>query len=369
MRKAAIALTAGAVVCAAAAAYIRFVVVPDAEQVQSDTHTVNHYAGTASFLDPQALASGDVSRIFQKDVPFTAVEDFKTASMHGGSAVITDATTTSGPAAAALGNSSVNWSVDRKTLMPTAGPAGANAVDHKGLSVGFPFAPDAKDYPWWDGGTGKQATAKYVRTKQHEGRTSYVYTVDITGALADQGIQSKLPQSIGQDVLKQLAASIAPDQASSLALLLPKNGADVPLLYSSTTKGTMWVDKFSGTTIDADNQQTVTAQLKSPLGPVPLTAVLDVHTKYSPQGVAEAVKQSKDDESRMLWEGEVAPGALAAVAVVLLVGAALSVRRRGGAAVAEAGAGTSAGPAEAEPDGPDDAENSDPAEEEAAKQD
>ncbi|GAA1949206.1 porin PorA family protein [Catenulispora subtropica] len=337
MRKAAIALTAGAVVCAAAAAYIRFVMVPDAEQVQSDTHTVNHYTGTASFLDPKALASGDLAHVFSKDVPFTAVEDFRTASLHGGTAVLTDATTTAGPAAPALGDSTVTWAVDRKTLMPAAAPSGTTAVEHKGLSVGFPFAPKARDYPYWDGGTGKQATAKYVRTEQHAGRTAYVYTVDVTGALADKGIQAKVPQSVPSEVLKSLAATLAPDQAGALSLLLPKDGGDVPLTYSSTTKGTMWVDKFDGTTLDADNQQTVTAQLKSPLGEVPLTAVLDVHTKYSPQGVADSVKQSKDNQSRMLWEGDVAPGALAVVALGLLAGAVL-VWRRGGAAAVPAAA-------------------------------
>ncbi|NUR27285.1 MAG: DUF3068 domain-containing protein [Catenulispora sp.] len=351
MRKAATALTAGAVVCAAAAAYIRFVMVPDAEQVQSDTHTVNHYTGTASFLDPQALAAGDLAHVFAKDVPFTAVEDFRTASLHGGTAVITDATTTAGQAAPALGNSTVTWAVDRKTLMPAAAPAGVTAVPHKGLSVGFAFAPKARDYPWWDGGTGKQATAKYVRTEKHAGRDAYVYTVDVSGGLADKGIQAKLPQSIPSEVLKGLAASVAPDQAGALSLLLPKNGGDVPLTYSSTTKSTLWVDKFDGTTLDADNRQTVTAQLKSALGEVPLTAVLDVQTKYSPQGVADSVKQSKDNQSRMLWEGDLAPGALVVVALGLVAGAVLVGRRRGSgpAAVATAGPAGSVDQASEEP--------------------
>ncbi|MFL6115384.1 MAG: porin PorA family protein [Catenulispora sp.] len=352
MRKAAIALTVGAVACGAAASYIRFVMIPDAEQVRSDTHTVNRYAGTASFLDNQAIAAGDFPHAFQKDVPFTAVEDFKTASLHDGTAVITDATTVSGPAAPALSNTTVNWAVDRKTLLPAAAPAGSDAVDHKGLAVGFPFDPGAHDYPWWDVGSGKQATAKYVRTEKHMGRTAYVYTVDASGTLADKTILAKVPPSIQADVLKGLAASVVPDQASTLALLLPKNGGEVPLAYASTTKTTLWVDKFDGTTLDVDVQQTVMAQLKSALGMVPLAPVLDVHTKYSPQGVAESVQQSKDNQSQMLWEGEVAPGALAALALVLLIGAVV-VWRRGGAAAAPTGdsaAGETAAEDEPSPD-------------------
>ncbi|MBW8806532.1 MAG: DUF3068 domain-containing protein [Catenulisporales bacterium] len=348
MRKAGIALLTGAIACAAASAYIRFVMVPDAEQVQSDTHTVNHYAGTASFLDTQTIATGDLAHAFKKEVPFTAVEDFKTASLHGGTAVITDATTVSGPAAPALASTTVNWAVDRKTLLPAAAPAGSDAVDHKGLVVGFPFDPDAKDYPWWDDGTAKQATAKYVRTEKHADRTAYVYTVEAGGSLADKTILAKVPPSIQAEVLKGLAASVAPDQASALAVLLPKNGGEVPLSYASTTKSTLWVDEFSGTTLDVDIQQTVTVELKSALGMVPLAPVLDVHTKYSPQGVADSVKQSKDDQSRMLWEGEVAPGALAALALVLLVGAVVAWRRRDAVTAAgDSAAGETAGEDEA----------------------
>lgn len=352
MRKAAIALTVGAVACAAAASYIRFVMVPDAEQVQSDTHTVNHYAGTASFLDNQAIAAGDFAHAFVKDAPFTAVEDFKTASLHGGTAVITDATAVSGPAAPALASTTVNWAVDRKTLLPAAAPSGSGAVDHQGLAVGFPFDPGARDHPWWDTGSGKQATAKYVRTEKHAGRTAYVYTVDAGGALADKTILAKVPPSIQSEVLKGLAASVIPDQASALALLLPKNGGEVPLAYASVTKTTLWVDKVDGTTLDVDTQQTVTAQLKSALGMVPLAPVLDVHTKYSPQGVADSVRQSKDDQSRVLWEGEIAPGALAALALVLLIGAVV-VWRRGGAAppAADSPAGDPAGEGEVSEDG------------------
>jgi len=48
MRKSVIALTAGAVVCAAVAGVIRFKMVPDAERVQNDQLSVIHYTGTAA---------------------------------------------------------------------------------------------------------------------------------------------------------------------------------------------------------------------------------------------------------------------------------------------------------------------------------
>ena len=330
MRRSVLAFAAGAVVCAAVAGVIRFKMVPDAERVQSDQNTVIRYAGTASYLDQRAVAGGDLAHAFVKDAPFTAVETVKAVGMHGDVAVLSDVTAISG-AGGVLGNPSATWAVDRKTLMPAAAPAGVKADAHQGLAVGFAFGPGKHDYPWWDGATGKQATAKYVRSESHVGRSTYVYTEDVSGALKDPATLAQLPQAVPVSVLKGLAATMAPDMQGALAALLPPGGDSVmvPLTYSSSTKTTMWVDQLSGTTVDADAHQTVTAQMKSKLGTIPLTAVLDVDTKMSPAGIADAVKQSKDDQSKLLWEGTVAPLAWAVLAVAFIVGAVMAGRRGG----------------------------------------
>jgi hypothetical protein len=327
MRKAALALVAGAVVCGAAAGSIRFVLVPGQERVQPDQRTEVLYAGTASFLDQTALASGDLAHAFAKDVPFTADEIVKTTAMHGETAVLSDVTTTSGPAAAALGNSSSVWAVDRTSLLPAAAPAGSGALDHKGLAVGFGFQPGAHDYPWWDAATQTQTTAKYVRAEQHAGRSTYVYTVDASGAAKDAGA---LPAAIPAPMLAALASTMGAAQAQALAPLLPKDGGAVPLSYASSTKTTMWVDKLTGTTVDAQSTQTITARMKSPIGMIPLTSVLTAETHMSPAGVAAAVKQSRDDESRLTWLGTVLPVGLTVAAAALLAGAAWLFRRRSG---------------------------------------
>jgi hypothetical protein len=344
MRKSVLAFAAGAVVCAAVAGVIRFKLVPDAERVQSDQNTVTRYAGTASYLDQKAVGSGDLAHAFVKGAPFTAVETVKATGMHGDVAVLSDVTAIDG-AGGVLGNPTSTWAVNRKTLMPATAPAGVKADAHQGLAVGFAFAPGAHDYPWWDAATATQATAKYVRSESHVGRSTYVFTVDVSGPLKDPGTLAQLPPAVPAAVLKGLAATVAPDLQGALSALLPPGGDSVmvPLTYMSTTKTTMWVDKPSGTTVDADSRQTVTAQLSTKLGTVPLTAVLDVDTKMSPAGIADAVKQSKDDESKLLWEGLVAPLALAVLAVAFIVGAVLMGRRGrvAGAAGAAGPAGTS----------------------------
>ena len=347
MRRSVLAFAAGAVVCAAVAGVIRFKLVPDAERVQSDQNTVTRYAGTASYLDQHAVAGGDLAHAFVKGAPFTAVETVKAIGMHGDVAVLSDVTAING-AGGVLGDPAATWAVDRKTLMPAPAPAGVAADAHQGLAVGFAFGPGKHDYPWWDGATGTQTTAKYVRGENHVGRSTYVFTVDVSGALKDPGTLGQLPPAVPVSVLKGLAATMAPDLQGALAALLPPGGDSVmvPLSYTSATKTTMWVDQLSGTTVDADAHQTVTAEMKSKLGTVPLTAVLDVDTKMSPQGIADAVRQSKDDESKLLWEGTVAPAALAVLALAMVVGAVLMGRRgRGGVGAAGgAGGGAGAGP-------------------------
>jgi hypothetical protein len=329
MRKTVLVFVAGAVVCAAAAGVIRFKLVPDAERVQSDQNTVTRYAGTASYLDQQAVAGGDLAHAFVKGSPFTAVETVKATGMHGNVAVLSDVTAISG-AGGVLGNPTATWAVDRKTLMPATAPAGVDADAHQGLAVGFAFGPGKHDYPWWDGATATQATAKYVRSENHVGRSTYVYTVDVSGALKDPGTLKQLPPAVPVAVLKGLAATMAPDMQGALSALLPPGGDSVmvPLSYTSSTKTTLYVDQLTGTTVDADAHQTVTAQMKSKLGTVPLTAVLDVDTKMSPAGIADAVKQSKDDQSQLLWEGIVAPVALGVLALAFIGGAVMVGRRR-----------------------------------------
>lgn len=59
-----------------------------------------------------------------------------------------------------------------------------------------------------------------------------------------------------------------------------------------------------------------------PLGVVPLTAALTVNTNMSPAGVAAAVKQAKDDESKLNLLGTALPIGLVVAAVALLGGAA-----------------------------------------------
>ena len=343
MRKSALALVAGAVVAGAVAGTVRFVIVPSQEQVQSSTNTTEHYAGTVTFLDQSAVATGDLANAFKKDVPFTADEAYKTLSLHGNTAVMSDVTTLAGPAAPVLGNGNSVWAVDKKTLLPATSPAGSNAKAHEGLVVGFAFGPKKQDYPWWDSATQSKATAKYSGSEKHADVSTYVYTIDAKGPAKDESITAKLPATIPQAALAGLAQTLGAAQAQALALVLPKDGSDVALSYVAETKTKTWIDQVTGETIESQQTETVTAQMKTPVGMVPLTSVLTVNLNSTPAGVAADAKKAKDDGSKLMTLGTVLPAGLGVLAVLMLVGAVLVARRKPAAARTGDGAAAEAG--------------------------
>ncbi|MBR7837388.1 DUF3068 domain-containing protein [Actinospica durhamensis] len=329
MRKSTAAFVAGAVFLAGTAGVIRFVVLPGQERVQSSTNTTMDYAGSASFLDMKAVAAGNLEQAFAKDVPFTATEQYKTVAINGGEALMSDATTISGPAAAALGNQQALWSVDRTSLQPAAIPAGSGALAHTGLAIGFPVHPAAADAQWWDSATQTAGTAKYVTTEEHGGRSTYLFTVDINGAVKDPGLLSKFPASVPSTLLTALASTMPTSQQQLLASAMPAGTpvVTVPLTYTVDTKESMWIDTVTGETIDATQTQAVTAQMTTPAGAVPLVPVLTVDLKMPPAAVSAAADKASSDAGKILWLGTATPIALAILALALLAAAIWTIRK------------------------------------------
>src|SRR5205809_584522 len=79
------------------------------------------------------------------------------------------------------------YAVDHKTIMATTAPAGSGAEDAKGLPLGFAFAPEKKNYDYWDSTTLKASPAVYSGTDKRGDRTVYVYKVENKGPVADPG--------------------------------------------------------------------------------------------------------------------------------------------------------------------------------------
>ena len=328
MRRNVVVLSAGAVLLLAAAAVLRFAVLPAVDRVPADLDTTSSYAGTLSIVNPTAMAAGDATHAVLNNVPVTVAQHVRTIRVSGSVAVMSNDLTVAGPDGTKLITSNHTYAVDRTTLATAKPPAGAKVDTSSGLPVSFPVHPQKKDYAWWDSTTRTTAPAKYGSTETHQGRRTYVYTASNAGPVQDSGSIGSLPTSLPKAGLGVLAGYL-PD---ALKRLLTSSMSLLPdvlkLSYASTTDTTLWVDAATGTVIDVHQKQVVTATVDLPLAggaALPSVLTLDVHS-------TDAVKNAKtarDNESALRVVGTTTPLALAGLAVLLLILAAiLGTRRR-----------------------------------------
>ena len=330
MRKGALFLTAGAVVLIAAAAAVRYVVLPMVHQVPSDVDNTLKYTGTVSMINPAAMASGDVSKMFLTNVAVTAEQHVKAVEVSGRTVVMSSDTTVKGPDGAAILTSNHIYALDRVTLEAAAPPTGSSNVEtHTGLALGFPLTPEKKEYQYWDTTTQTAVPAKYAEDDVRGGRDTYVYRVHAEGPIKDAKIQAMLPQTLPKAILPLLAKALPQAIQDALAQFLPALPESMPLNYTSTTDSTFWVDKKTGIVIDVDQQQVIKASLSGALAAAPLPAAFDLSIKSTDDTVKANASDAVEAENGLMLIGTYVPAGLAALGVVLfLVSIVLLVRKR-----------------------------------------
>jgi len=337
MRKIVVLSLGGAVVFVAAAAVLRFAVLPSLAQVPADLDTTLYYTGTADVVDPSALQSGNMAAAMRTGVPVTVSQRINAVSTDGSTVVLADETKATA-AGATLLTSKHNWAVDRTNMDAAAAPKGSAAEQHKGLVVGFPLSPAAKDYPYWDYPTQTTVTADYQRTEQRGGTETYVYAVHASGPLKDPSIQAAVPPALPKATLLALAATLPEQVRSGLTAQAAQLPEQIPLSYTATNDATFWVDTSTGYVVDVNQKQTVAAAIA--LGPVnvPLANVFALDVKFTPETVSAVGDDAASARRGLFLIGVVAPLALLLLAVVLLLIALLQMRRgRGGQPAAGAG--------------------------------
>jgi len=320
MRKSALLLGAGGVLLLAAAAAARFTVLPEIHQVPADLDTTIHYAGTATMLNASALASGDLAHAFATGVPVTAV--------HGTTAVMSNAVVVTGADKSTLLGSQHVYALDRVTLEAVTPPAGSEAEPATGLVLGFPLTPKATDYQYWDTTTQTATPAKYTRTETHAGRDTFVYIVQAAGPVKDPKTLAALPANLPKATLAGLATALPPAQQAALAPFLPQLPDVLPLSYTSVTETTFWVDTATGSVLETQQKQTITAGLSSPAGSLPLAAVVELNLKTADADVTSGAATAADAQQALTLIGVVAPLVLAVLGVALLLLAIPLARRR-----------------------------------------
>ncbi|GCE02426.1 porin PorA family protein [Embleya hyalina] len=314
MRKTSWYLGAAATLLVTASAVTRFAVLPAVHQVPDDADFTMHFAGGMTMLDARALQAGNLPGAIVRDLPVKVDRHVHAVHTSGSTIVLSDRTVVSGPQKQTLTDVDNRWAVDRRTLLERSVPKGVRANPHKGLTAGFPLEPKKKNYPFWDSPTQTTVPATYMRTEQRAGRETYVFSIRTSGPLADPDTLRSLPPAMPKAAVQGLAGVAFPNRPVDLT-----GGADpTPLAYTATTDLTGWVDSETGTTVDLESTQSVTATAVTANGtPTEVFPVVQLKMTTTPASRAELAETAADGAQALWLLGVVGP------LVALLLGLAL----------------------------------------------
>ncbi len=330
-----IVLAVVGVLCLAAAAILTWVVVPNQAQLPANENTTRQFDGTAKLLlNPQAISSGNLSAALLTNVPVKVDRNVKTLATSGGVAEVRDTRTLTTGTGQTVGRTEATYAVDRKTLEATTNhPSSWNVTNAKGLTVSWPIGADKKDYTGWVQETQTTTPLKYLREETKQGVSTYVYqATSESQPIKDPQVLSQLPTALPVSALSALSAvmPMTPDVKATLARVLPRLTAPVPLNYTYQVQSTYWVEPKTGIVVDNQREDIrragITAAGQTMTGILP---VFDVATAFTAQTVKNAASDAKDNKNKLQLYGTTLPLILLIVGVVLLaVGIALILLSR-----------------------------------------
>ena len=302
----------------AAAAAIRFLLVPSATKLPADLDSTAQYTGTANLLNAQALQSGDVANAIARDVPVTIDRHIYVSSTTADTAVTHDDTTLNTPNGSIPNNHT--YALDRSTLDSATAPSGQAVEDHSGLTIALPLHPVASsDYQFYDTATRTSVPVTYIDSGTVSGRDVHNYTVAAQGPLADPTVAASLPPALPKSLLASILPLLPANTAAEIGGALDTLSDPVPLNYTADTAITLAADTVTGAPIDATLNQKVIANLDLGGRTVSVMPVLAIDTELTDGSVAAAAVGSAKASSQLTMIGTYAPLALLVLAVVCIV--------------------------------------------------
>jgi hypothetical protein len=325
-----LALTVFGVLCLAAAAVLKWVVVPGRAELPSDENTTRQYDGTAkTLLDPQALNTGDLKAALLINTPVKATRNVKALATSESAAQVQDTRTLTTADGKPVGNTEATYAVDRKTLEATSDhPSGWQATAATGLTVSWPIGAEKKDYTGWVQETQATTTLKYMRQETKQGLTTYVYQAATQPSqIKDPQVLSTLPTQVPVSTLRALSGALpmSPDVKAQLAAVLPRLTQPVPLSYTYQVNSTYWVEPTTGLVVDTQREDTRNAGITVSGQSLPaILPVFDVSTTYTSNSVANAANDAKDNKNTIDLLRTTLPLILLIAGVLALLGALLA---------------------------------------------
>jgi hypothetical protein len=317
------------VLCLAAAAVLKWVVLPSQARVPSDESTTRQFEGTAkTLINPQALSSGNLREALLVNEALTATRTVKVLATDGDAAQVEDSRTLATASGQTVGQTKTAYAVDRKTLEATTDhPSDWQVTAAQGLTVSWPIGADKKDYTGWVQETQATTPLRYVREETKNGVSTYVYEASPEAApIKDPQVLQSLPTALPVSALQALSAvlPLSDELKQQLAALLPQTTQPVPLTYTYENKSTYWVEPSTGLVVDLQRQDVRKAGLSLQGRTIAaVLPVLDADTAYTQASATEAAGDAKDKKDAIDLAGTTIPLILLIVGIVLLLAAVL----------------------------------------------
>ncbi|MGW5518820.1 porin PorA family protein [Nocardia africana] len=286
------------VVFIAAAAILKFAVLPTMMKLPSDLNQAQKYEGTIQALDPQAFASNDLAHLLTPETPITADRSVKVDAVDGDTAIVTSKALLNLPdgskqpdvhtyAVSRIDFAPVTISPDEeKSLIPA--DEQTTFEPHQGVAFSWPMNPPKDGTTLYDPITRTAQAATFKSEGKLEGREVYNYRVDAGGPITSPAVlsqfksfPSRLPKSAIAGLLQ--AEVVPPASRTALAAALPTMPDLVDIHFTSTNLVNAAVDRQFGAPLKIDQTQRMYASVPvagKDLPTLPLST-LKLHTADS----------------------------------------------------------------------------------------
>ncbi|MGA5884680.1 porin PorA family protein [Streptomyces cellulosae] len=333
LRRSSIVLITIAVILAAVAAVLRFIVAPNATKLPEDADQTVHYAGKAAMLDAGALQSGDTANALKTDIPVTVDRRVRVTSTHGDTAVLQDVMTVH------VGKqtlpSSKTYAVDRQSREGTTPPASTAAEPSRG-ALRSAFPPDAArddSYDYYDSTARATVPVRYTGSAEREGRSVNVYEIKyeikIDAPVKDPAVLKPLPAALPKALLAGLVPTL---DSTARARLTPEALSalpdPVPLTYQGRSTLVAYIDRQTGIAIDQKVDQKIVATTTvdgEPTSLLPVSALAFAVTSESSKDLGDTAASAG---LLLTVLSDVTPLVLIVIAALLLVIVFIRARSR-----------------------------------------
>ncbi|MEU4321239.1 porin PorA family protein [Nocardia fluminea] len=324
-RRSRIALIGLGVMLVLLASAARFIAAPMLTRLPAGTDSASQYGGTATLLNPTALAAGETTNIFTTDVPVT-IDLHVTVTGTEGDIAETNYDVTLNVAGKPGKTDRHIFAIDRVSMEATERPGDSSVESATGVVFTLPLHPRAQNYEIYDTTTRSTVPLIYNGESAVRGRETYSYELAAQGPVRNPRTSEALPNTLPRQAISQLLSKLAEVDRQQLGAALPTLPDLVPIAYTGSTMATLQVDKVIGAPLDSTLHQTVTANVAVGDHLIALFPVIDIEAELTDSSIARLI-DTAESKSRSLTAVTIAiPLALLTIGVSL-IGVGL-VRRR-----------------------------------------